>query len=290
VISHPTTQIALRGNWWGLAGERLHRLFGRLSDSEIVSGIPGSQTQPQHYGVPYSLTEEFVAVYRMHPLIPDDYDFRSVADDHSIQRMPFRDLTGQAALEVMTKLRQTDLLYSLGTMHPGLVTLHNFPRDLQQFVRPDGQLMDLGAVDILRSRELGVPRYNVFRRLLHLDPAENFDTLTDNPVWAEEIRRVYRGDIEAVDLSVGMFAEPRPKGFAFSDTAFRIFALMASRRLNSDRFFTRDYTPQVYTQVGLDWIDDNTMATVLLRHHPGLGPAMRSITNAFMPWEKAGQP
>ena len=290
VISHPTTQIALRGNWWGLAGERLHRLFGRLSDSEIVSGIPGSQTQPQHYGVPYSLTEEFVAVYRMHPLIPDDYDVRSAADDHSIQRMPFRDLTGQAALEVMTKLRQSDLLYTFGTMHPGLVTLHNFPRDLQRFVRPDGQLMDLGAVDILRSRELGVPRYNAFRRLLHLDPAHDFDTLTDNPVWAEEIRRVYRGDIEAVDLSVGMFAEPRPKGFAFSDTAFRIFALMASRRLNSDRFFTRDYTPQVYTQVGLDWIDDNTMATVLLRHHPELGPAMRAVTNAFVPWEKAGQP
>jgi hypothetical protein len=290
VISHPTTQIALRGNWWGLAGERLHRLFGRLSDSEILSGIPGSQTQPQHYGVPYSLTEEFVAVYRMHPLIPDDYDFRSVADDRSIQRLPFRDLTGQAALEIMTKLRHTDLLYTFGTMHPGLVTLHNFPRDLQEFVRPDGQLMDLGAVDILRSRELGVPRYNAFRRLLHLDPAQDFDTLTDNPVWAEEIRRVYRGDIEAVDLSVGMFAEPRPKGFAFSDTAFRIFALMASRRLNSDRFFTRDYTPQVYTQAGLDWIDDNTMATVLLRHHPELGPAMRSITNAFVPWEKAGQP
>jgi hypothetical protein len=135
-----------------------------------------------------------------------------------------------------------------------------------------------------------VPRYNAFRRLLHLNPAEDFDDLTDNPEWAEEIRRVYRGDIEAVDLSVGMFAEPRPKGFAFSDTAFRIFALMASRRLNSDRFFTRDYTPQVYTQAGLDWIDDNTMATVLLRHHPELGPAMRSITNAFVPWEKAGQP
>jgi len=87
-----------------------------------------------------------------------------------------------------------------------------------------------------------------------------------------------------------MFAEPRPKGFAFSDTAFRIFALMASRRLNSDRFFTRDYTPQVYTEAGLDWIDDNTMATVLRRHHPELGPAMRSITNAFEPWERVGQP
>jgi hypothetical protein len=290
VISHPTTTAALRANWWGLAGERVHNLFGRLSDSEVISGIPGSQTQPQHYGVPYSLTEEFVAVYRMHPLIPDDYEVRSAADDHLIQQMPFRDLTGPAAVEVMAKVSQPDLLYSFGTMHPGLVTLHNFPRDLQTFQRPDGKLMDLGAVDILRSRELGVPRYNEFRRLLHLEPAASFDDLTDNREWAEEIRRVYRGDIEAVDLSVGMFAEPKPQGFAFSDTAFRIFALMASRRLNSDRFFTRDYTPQVYTQAGLDWIDDNTMLTVLQRHHPELTPAMRTVTNAFQPWSRAVTP
>ena len=59
----------------------------------------------------------------------------------------------------------TDLLYSFGTQPPGLVTLHNFPRFLQEFTRPDGRVMDLGAVDILRTRELGVPRYNEFRRL-----------------------------------------------------------------------------------------------------------------------------
>lgn len=37
-----------------------------------------------------------------------------------------------------------------------------------------------------------------------------------------------------------MLAEPLPPGFGFSDTAFRIFILMASRRLKSDRFFTND--------------------------------------------------
>ena len=57
-----------------------------------------------------------------------------------------------------------------------------------------------------------------------------------------------------------MFAERRPKGFAFSDTAFRIFILMASRRLNSDRFFTTDFTPEVYTEAGMDWIDRTTCA------------------------------
>ena len=139
---------------------------------------------------------------------------------------------------------------------------------------------------LLLRRELAVPRYNDFRRLLHLKPAESFEDLTHNPEWAEQIRRVYDDDIERVDVTVGMFAEPLPPGFAFSDTAFRIFVLMASRRLNSDRFFTADYTPQVYTEAGLDWIEANDMRTVLLRHYPGLRPAMRGLENAFEPWRR----
>ena len=97
---------------------------------------------------------------------------------------------------------------------------------------------------------------------------------------------MYNNDTDRVDLIVGMFAEKRPKGFAFSETAFRIFILMASRRLNSDRFLTGDFTPEVYTPVGMDWIRDNTMSTILLRHYPHLSPALRGIDNAFTPWPK----
>jgi len=85
---------------------------------------------------------------------------------------------------------------------------------------------------------------------------------------------------------VGMYAEPLVKGFAFSETAFRVFARMASRRLKSDRFLTRDFTPAVYTQTGLDWIADNTMLTVLRRHHPDLAPALEGVENAFKPWKR----
>jgi hypothetical protein len=284
VISHPTTKLALRANWWGIAGERAHRIFGRIGGGEIISGIPGADTH--HYGVPYALTEEFVAVYRMHPLVPDDFDMRAASDDRSLTTATLRDLTGAGAVDVAERLGMTDLLYSFGTAHPGLVTLHNFPRFLQEFQRPDGHLQDLAATDILRSRELGVPRYNEFRRLLRLAPAANFDDLTDNARWAREIEAVYDGDIERVDLTVGMYAERRPKGFAFSDTAFRIFILMASRRLNSDRFLTTAYTPAVYTKAGLDWIADNTMASVLLRHYPDLRHTLDSVPNAFTPWTR----
>jgi hypothetical protein len=114
--------------------------------------------------------------------------------------------------------------------------------------------------------------------------------MTDNATWAQELRRVYGDDIESVDLMVGMYAEPFPRGFGFSETAFRIFILMASRRLNSDRFFTTDYTARVYTQTGLDWISDNDMSTVLLRHFPGLLPALHGVENGFFPWKETRRP
>jgi len=287
VISHPTTVTALRANWFGLAGEQVHRLFGRISSSEVISGIPGGEAD--QYGVPYALTEEFTAVYRMHPLIRDDWSLRRTEDDSPLREEPysFTELTGPSALEVLGSFSMTDLLYSFGTLTPGVVQLHNYPRFMQEFARPDGRLQDLAATDIVRSREMGIPRYNEFRRLIHLEPFSSFEEMTDNKEWAREISELYGGDIEKVDLQVGMYAEKRPEGFAFSDTAFRIFVLMASRRLNSDRFFTEYYTPAVYTEPGLEWIADNSMKTVLLRHHPDLRPALNEVPNAFAAWRRS---
>ena len=182
-----------------------------------------------------------------------------------------------------------DLFYSFGTCHPGALTLHNYPRLLQNLQRDNGEHLDLAAVDIYRDRERGVPRYNEFRRLLRKPPVKSFDELTDNPEWRKQLKTVY-GDLEKVDLMTGLFAEPLPPGFGFSETAFRIFVLMASRRLKSDRFFTDDYRPEVYTEFGLDYIQKNSMLTVLRRHHPQLGPALSGVENAFHPWKKTTAP
>ena len=97
------------------------------------------------------------------------------------------------------------------------------------------------------------------------------------------LHEVY-GHPDKVDLMVGMYAEKPPKGFGFSDTAFRVFILMAPRRLKSDRFLTNDYTEAVYTKAGLDWINDNNMSTVLQRHFPELTPVLQQVSNAFAPW------
>jgi hypothetical protein len=63
---------------------------------------------------------------------------------------------------------------------------------------------------------------------------------------------------------------------------------MASRRLKSDRFITLDYTPAVYTRAGLDWVENNNMTSVLLRHYPELTPAVQNVANPFAPWRRVG--
>ena len=179
------------------------------------------------------------------------------------------------------------MLYSLGTSYPGAPVLHNYPNHLRRLPENIDQIKtDLAATDIVRDRERGVPRYCAFRRILRMTVPKTFPELTDNEQWQKELEEIY-GDVESVDLLTGTLAETKPPGFAISDTAFRIFIVMAGRRIKSDRFLTDDYTPEVYTPVGIDWVEQNGFREVLLRHAPVLGPILADVRNTFFPWPRS---
>ncbi|HLG59592.1 MAG TPA: peroxidase family protein [Vicinamibacterales bacterium] len=288
IIPHPIIKVAMNTNWNGLAGEDLQDALSFIDDSEILGGIVGSKAD--HHKAPYSLTEEFVAVYRMHPLLPDEIVFRSLATGRVVETRQLDEVAGRRTPQIAERVTMPDMFYSFGVSHPGALTLHNYPKTLQNLKRDDGEHLDLAAVDILRDRERGVPRYNEFRRLIHKQPVKSFDEMTENPAWRKQIKEVYNGDLEKVDLMTGLYAEPLPPGFGFSETAFRVFILMASRRLKSDRFFTESWTPEVYTELGLDYVKKNSMLTVLRRHFPQLEPALSGVQNAFAPWKPVTAP
>jgi hypothetical protein len=116
--------------------------------------------------------------------------------------------------------------------------------------------MDMGAIDVLRDRERGVPRYNEFRRSFSLITAKKMDDISDDPTTVAMLRKIYGEDVESVDMLAGSLAEsPRATGFAFSNTQFQAFILAASRRLMTDRFFTTDYTAATvrFPRVALTW-------------------------------------
>jgi Animal haem peroxidase len=283
ILANPVLERAMHANWYGVLPRWVRQKFGHVG-TEMIGGVVGSDQA--HHAAPYAITEEFVSVYRLHPLLPDEYEIRDHRNGELLHTTDFDPIQGAGTRSTVDEWGMSNLLYSFGTANPGAITLRNHPRALTNHVRLTGERVDLGTIDILRDRERGVSRYNDFRDKLRKGRVKKFSDLTDNPEWAKAIEDVYDGDIDKVDLQVGMLAEPLPPGFGFSDTAFRIFILMASRRLRSDRFFTNDYSPDVYTPEGLRWVEDNTMGDVLLRHHPELAPALEGSENAFAPWRK----
>ena len=294
ILPNPALQVGMNSNWWGLTGA----IFGKDSlirkftpTNALLTGIPASETA--HNGADYSLTHEFDIVYHMHALVPDTYEMRSAADGRHLVTLDFNDLQGLKTREVVNNIGMANLWYSLGMSHPGAIRLGNFPKALQNFQHFSGRSGDLAAADIERTRERCLPLYNDFRENLRMPRIKTFEELADGDAeLAKEISDVYGGDIDKVDALVGMFAEPLPPGFGFSDTAFRVFILMASRRLKSDRFFTSDYRPDIYTQVGYDWVEGNTFKDVLLRHYPALGPALQDVEGDKVfraTWKSLGQ-
>ncbi|MFI6318408.1 peroxidase family protein [Nonomuraea sp. NPDC050556] len=263
LLDTPAVRIGMRINWKSIRGSRR-----------------------KHHGVPYSITEEFVTCYRMHPLIPDDWEIRSHKRGELRATTDFTPLQGHGTRAAVDEYGLSDLLYSFGVAHPGAITLHNHPNALRNLRGMFGEHLDLGAVDVLRDRERGVPRYTRLRAALHRSPVRDFADISDDPKTAAELKEVHDGDVDRVDAMVGMYAERPPQGFAFSDTAFRLFILMASRRLKSDPFFTELYTPEIYTPEGMRWVEKATMTGVLLRHHPELAPALAGVDGAFSPWRR----
>jgi hypothetical protein len=278
ILAHPALDFAMHANWSGMPYRVMRAVLGE--NSEAAYGIIGSPTD-QH-SAPYALTEEFTSVYRLHPLIPDEMNVRQLDKGEQV-RCELINMQGGSTRRFMKDHGFTNLLYSFGTSHPGAIRLHNYPNFLRRFEKDGQPLLDVAAIDIMRDRERGVPRYNRFRELLGKRRVTTFEEITSIPGAAAKMRKIYK-NVDRVDLLVGLLAEDLPKGFGFSDTAFRIFVLMASRRLKSDRFFTDDYRPEIYTDLGLDWIRDNGLKSVLLGLVPQLGPALEGVDNCFGPW------
>ena len=323
LLDNPVLHLGMRANWYGLKeslGVRLsalRRAFNKgdsfKSVTHLLSGLVGKSTL-NLYEIPFTLTEEFVAVYRMHPLIPEDITLRSVNNSASYGRLPIGQTLFRNAPNVIKQQNMTDWMLSFGTSHPGGMLLHNHPTFMQNLdaerntgtKHADSARMDLAAIDVFRDRERGVPRYNELRRALQLPPAVDFEELVAGPEEVNGVKRtiskqqaedikaledIYGGDIEKVDLLVGTLAEnDRYPGFAFGNTPFYIFALMASRRLMVDPFFSDYYTSKYYTRKGIKHVEKQTMVDVLVRHFPALKgqfydkKGKQYVNNAFRPW------
>jgi hypothetical protein len=139
----------------------------------------------------------------MHPLIPDDFSLRAAADNHEIASHTFPEIAGTHTHEVLDAVPMADLLYSFATEHPGAIVLHNFPKHLQHFSKPDGSAYVTG--EVWRQPGAGRSRYNEFRRWSPRAGPPVRGLQRRSSVVAD-LRGLY-DDPDDVDLMIGLYAE-----------------------------------------------------------------------------------
>jgi hypothetical protein len=171
-------------------GERFARpdpakrdLWSLANDDDVNGGT-------NHFGSPFNFPEEFVTVYRLHPMVPDLLEYREWDGNHDVVRqwIPVVETLRGRATRAMRERGLASWVLSLGRQRVGRLTLQNHPRFLQSLARPDGTSptgrIDVVALDLIRDRERGVPRFNEFRRQYGLRQLTAFDDFVDRRLAA----------------------------------------------------------------------------------------------------------
>ena len=202
--------LAMNANWSGLVSKHpvveaaLEQVLARLAKSpsgKATAGYSAFATGPgifglgnnkpdvnggvNHFGSPFNFPEEFVTVYRLHSMVPDRIEFRTLRNDPNVIRykIPVVETLRGKATQAVHRYGLADWALSLGRQRLGKLTLHNHPLFLQDLSMPrlksaSGKI-DVAALDIIRDRERGIPRYNEFRRQYGLKQLTSFDDFID---------------------------------------------------------------------------------------------------------------
>ena len=167
--------------------------LGSHKDNWSSANVDDLNGGTNHFGSPFNFPEEFVSVYRLHSLVPDLLEYRQLAQPDAIaSKIPAAATFRAGATAIMRDRGLANWALSMGRQRLGLLTLQNSPRFLQNLPMPRlagaTKTLDVVALDLLRDREHGVPRYNEFRRQFGLRQITSFDDFVD--------QRLARGSAE----------------------------------------------------------------------------------------------
>ncbi|KAJ3705414.1 hypothetical protein LUZ61_009119 [Rhynchospora tenuis] len=181
LLKTKTMRAGMRANWYGLLGKSIKDTFGHIG-GPILGGLVGLK-KPNNHGVPYSLTEEFTSVYRMHSLIPSTLKLRdptakpgpSKSPPPYLEDIDIGNLLGLRGEELLSKIGFEKQTVSMGHQACGALELWNYPSFFRNVIpqnvdgtsRPDP--IDLAALEgtILISLCTNTSKLRIF--VLHQD-------------------------------------------------------------------------------------------------------------------------
>lgn len=179
----------------------LSLLFGDKEDVWSLRNYQHINGGVNHFGSPFNFPEEFITVYRLHPLLPDMIEYREWNSDPNVikAKVPVVETFRGKATDAMRRNGLANWALSMGRQRLGLLTLQNHPQFLQNLrmsrLESARKQIDVAALDLIRDRERGIPRFNEFRRQYGLKQLTGFDDFVDQRLARDSPARREQEDL-----------------------------------------------------------------------------------------------
>jgi hypothetical protein len=263
----------------------------------------------------YSVSDEFISSYILHEIVPPTFNFVNERGEVAEGDVPFvKELFLEGGQAHLLKHHLPNVFNSFGVNRMGLIYPFNVPEDFRRFPRlsakgtghqnlvqnvaaakeadavravgqkPLAQYVDLAAIPVARDRDARVPGYNDMRELLGMPRLTDIGQITRDQDVVRALRSLYK-DVNDIEYIVGYKAESRPSNWALTPTQVRTFLPVVIYRILADRFYTRDFTEEVYTRYGMHRLQTVQFYDIIKQHYaPSLLPANREAL-IFHPWK-----
>lgn len=208
---------------------------------------------------PNWMSIEFNLLYRWHGLVPDSLSI----DGRNVEPPEFRH--NNALFE---KVGLTGALQALAAQPAGKIGLANTP----------DFLLAAEFESVRMSREYRLRSFNDYCQLFGVPLVGSFEDLTGDEVLAKRISDLYDGDINRLELLVGLFAQAPDEGVLFGPLMARMVAYDALTQIYSNPLLSEHvYGREVLTSYGCEQVETTTLDGFVRRNAPGWGDERASF-------------
>ena len=204
--------------------------------------------EKQRWYRPNRISIEFDLLYRWHSLVPESFVLAGEPIPQQEYRFNNR-LLEQHGVE--------QVIGDASRQRAGRIGLFNTPDFLWRAEQHGLQW----------AREFRIESFNAYRERFSLPRYESIDDLADSPEVAEALKRTY-GDVDAVEFTVGLFAEKRDPSQVMPGTLTQMVALDAFTHILTNPLLASEvHCEATYSPKGWEIIDENaTLVDVIKRN------------------------
>ncbi len=202
------------------------------------------------------------AAYRWHTMVENDIILRNDnCEGVGPVELPLKNVFFN--INIFRKFDAGVLLQGL-SFHPQYQTDIKINNGLRNFLFGQGSGLDLPSISIQRGRDHGLPNYNAIRKFYTGSAITKFSDITSNGQLASRLSDLYGGNVNNIDLFVGLFAEDRLSGKALGATAHNMTKKQFENLRDGDFYYFMN--DPAFNKANTDRIATTSLSTIIQRN------------------------